>query len=453
MSENRRSWLSCVKKQYGAQGSLRRALVSGSAGTVAVKAAGGAFAFALSVLLARLLSPSGFGVYSLALSVVSIISVPAQFGLPQLVVRETSRALEMQLWSLMKGIWLWSHAAALFSGVLLAIALGWLTYTNVLGWDREFRNALLASSPLIILLALANIRGAALRGLRFAVLGLLPEFVFRPALFVLFLILLALLNEGDHGAQSISPVAASFTHVAASFAAFLTGGLILLKHTPSKVTRSIPATYEHSKWLASALPLAAGTGMQVIILQIDTVFVGVFHESSDVGTYRVVAAGAAFLSFVLTSVNMVVAPYLAALFAKSDWDRLRKVVKLSSRVVAAASLPMVLMLAIWSAELISSIYGDEYASGVAALRIMLIGQAINIVTGPAGTLLNMTGNERAFARGVYVSFIANLVIGLILIPRYGVEGAAATTAITIAISNGFQYMAVRKRFGYGCSPF
>src|SRR5690606_10240016 len=81
----------------------------GSLATIVMKGMYSALTIGVSISLARVLGPSEFGSYSLAIAIGLVASVPVQLGLPLLVVRETARYSSAHEWSLLRGIWRWAN--------------------------------------------------------------------------------------------------------------------------------------------------------------------------------------------------------------------------------------------------------------------------------------------------------------------------------------------------------
>ena len=104
--------------------SLRVQLLRGGIGSLAVKATNAVLGFALAIVLARALGPEGYGVYSFALAIVMLAAIPAQVGVPQLVVRETAKAQAKEDWGLMRGLWRWANRAVIIFSFFGAIATG-----------------------------------------------------------------------------------------------------------------------------------------------------------------------------------------------------------------------------------------------------------------------------------------------------------------------------------------
>src|SRR5690606_18688278 len=111
---------------------------------------------------------------------------------------------------------------------------------------------------LVPLIALGNLRGAALRGLRHVVQGQLPEFILRPA----FLVVLVLGAHFGLSARALTALDAMMLHAFASLAAFIIGAFLLLRARPVEARAETRTATRPSVWLAAALPLGMIGGMQ-----------------------------------------------------------------------------------------------------------------------------------------------------------------------------------------------
>jgi O-antigen/teichoic acid export membrane protein len=82
-----------------------------------------------------------------------------------------------------------------------------------------------------------------------------------------------------------------------------------------------------------------------------------------------------------------------------------------------------------------AVFGPEFERGSTALSILLVGQVVNVAAGPVGVLLTMTGHEKRVAAAVGASACCNLLLNLLLIPRFGIEGAAVASAVSLILWN------------------
>ena len=73
---------------------------------------------------------------------------------------------------------------------------------------------------------------------------------------------------------------------------------------------------------------------------------------------------------------------------------------------------------------------------------------ISSLSGPAGNILQMTNNQNVYAKSLFVAALANIVLNYILIPIYGINGAAIASMFSLAIWNILMIYEVRRKFGF-----
>lgn len=425
---------------------LRAQLLRGGAGSVGLKVASVALGLALAIVLARILGPSDYGVYVYVYALVSLLAIPAQFGLPALVIRETAKAEANFQWGLMRGLWRWAGLCALgmaFAIGIVSAAVAWMFVGNFSGVElTTFWWGLV----LVPLLALGSLRGAALQGLRKVVRGQLPELLIRPALLVLFVLVVSVLRHG-----SLPPDQAMALHVLAAAAAFGFGAVLLWRERPLALAESPRPIYDARHWLMSVLPLGLIAGMWVIYTQIDVVLLGVFGTSSDVGVYRVAAQGALLVPLGLSAVGMVTMPYFARFHALGDLVRFQQVATAGARASLLFALPIALVFFVFGSLILRLVFGSAYMSGYLPLAILSAAQLVNCGFGIIWPLLEMSGFERDAAKGMVIAAVCNTVLNAIMIPHYGMTGAAIATGTTLIIQNVVMWGLVRHRLGVDSS--
>ena len=426
---------------------LKSYLVRGSAGALVLKVSNTGLVLVSGILLARLLGVRGYGNYAYAMALVQVISVPVVMGLPQFIVRAIAAYHVQKNFGRMRGLLVRANQFVFGVSILLAVVAAGLAIVfadrlDVAGWQT-----FLISLMLLPLLGLNNLRMAALRGLRHVVTGLMPEMIIRPVLFILLIVAgYFILPNG------ISPQAAMSFQVLATGVAFIALFFLLarLLPVPAKNAESI---YETRAWLKSILPFMLLGAMQLINNRIDIIMLGIFCPIEDVGIYRAVVQGSTLVIFVLAASNQVLAPVISGLYAENDIEKLQRLVTISARFILAGTLPIVLFLYIGGPWLLSALFGAEFATGAFALRILCVGQLVNATMGSVGIILNMTGHEKYAVRGVAIAAIANIGLNALLIPPFGLSGAAAATAISLVIWNLLLAWWVYNRVGVLSTAF
>lgn len=411
----------------GAEGAGAQHLRRGGVG-VLITAAALAISLLQSIVLARILGPEGYGVYAFVFAVVSVMVIPIQFGIVNLLVRETAHAHAHEDWPAMLGVWAWASRSVWGLSALYCVcgAVGMWWGVGRFGGDQLATFAL--GVLLVPLIGLGNIRGAALRGLRLVVHGRLPAEIVRPGLFV------ALVGGAWFGLPvTLGPAEVMGLHgVAAALA--LAGAMVLLRRArPGGLDGSLHPRIEHRAWLGSAFPLMMAAGLQLLNNNSDLLMLGWLGNATDVGIYNVVIKGAALVIFGLQVANMVFTPYFARLHAEGDYVRLRAVARVGVRLTLVIALPVAAVFVLFAEDILRSVFGESFTPGALPLAVLAAGQLVNAASGAQGVLLAMTGHERDVAKAVGFGALANVILNAILIPPFGMTGAATASVVAMSI--------------------
>ena len=410
-------------------------------GSFGLKVSYTGLSFLGAALLARLLGPSGYGVYAYAYAMVSLLSIPSQFGLPNLVVRETARGVARGDFSAVQGIWRWAgRTVGQISLVLVALAglAAWFFRGTL---DAERLATYIWALALVPLVALGNLRGAALRGLHRVVAGQLPEFLLQPGLLSLFLVIAAFLAD-----RPIPASTAMALNAGAAALSFLAGAFLLWRVTPSEVQKAAPR-YDNRTWLKSTLPLALIGGLRLANRQAAIIILGFFVADADIGIYRVAAQVSLLTSFGLDAINMVVAPRFAALYARAEMVKLQRLVTISNRIILAFNFTLTTGFVVLGRLFLKLAFGQPYEAAYLPLMILLVGQLVNSATGSVGVLLNMTHKEQEAAKGIAIAFVVNVILNFLLVPVLGIIGSSVANATAMIIWNVLLWLAVRRHLG------
>lgn len=428
---------------WGGHGTLRQHLAQAAAGSAALALSSKLLMLLTSVVLARWMGASGYGVYATATALVLLLTVPAGLGLPTLVIRLLASYAAHQEWGRMRGLLVRGNQAVLGASLLmacLAASMIWI-FSERFGPDKA--SAFFLAVPLIPLIALGAMRSAALRGLHHVVLGQLPENLIMPGLF------LALVGGGwlvQGGAAALSPEYALGARLVAVAVAFGVGAVLLLKRLPPAVRQAEPQ-YESRSWARAALPLLFIAGINIINAQTDVLMLAALQGSESAGIYQAAVRGAELVAFSLVIANMAIQPSLARLYAAGDTFRLQRLVTWSARGATAAALPLTAVMILWGRPIMGALFGAEFTRGAVALAILSVAQLINAFTGPANTLLDMTGHQNDTLKAVATGVLSNVFLNALLIPYWDIVGAAIATGASLILCNALLVILVRRRLG------
>ncbi|MFZ3071747.1 MAG: flippase [Thermodesulfobacteriota bacterium] len=381
--------------------------------------------FLFNVLLSRLLGAEGVGQYYLALMVTTIATLFGRLGMDTALLRFVAEGASSDDWASVKGAYrktflfvLLSSVAAGFAVFLAAPFLA----AYVLG-KPELTLPLRLMSFAVPPVSLLVLHAEGLKGLKRIGESLMVQFVALSAFSIIGLYFLGR-TWGVSGAIS--------AYVAASLLALALGRFLWKRAVPHEPGATI--FFETKKLMDSSMPLFWSFLMGVVVTWAPTFMLGIWGTSRDVGIFSMASRTSLLISLVLFSFNAIVAPKFAEFYKKNDIIALGATLKSSARMMSLAALPIVLVFML-APGFVMSLFGEDFKGGETALRIMSLGQFVNVAAGSVGYMLIMTGNEKANRNNAVLMLFVNISLGIILIPFYGITGAAITTVVSIIAAN------------------
>jgi len=423
-----------------------RQLLKIGVGTTSLRIIAVLLTFVCSVVLARVLGPKGFGVYSYAFAIATLLAVPVQMGMPTLIFRETAKALTQENWARIKGLWIWSTSRVLVASIgisVLGLLFLWLGQNN---FSHEISKTMAISLGLIPFLALGSTRAAALRGLGFIVKGQLPETVVRPV-FLLILLGLAFLVLN----RQISPSEAMLAQLLSVFIAFAFGAVLLARSRRHQIRQIKTVETDGDVWWGTLWPFTLIAGLEIILQRTDLIMIGYWLPVEQVGFYKIAVSIAAMTLFGLRVVGLTVGHQVIRYISNGQNQELARLSSWCAVIALLFTAPVFLILAWWGEDVLVLIYGIEYSESYSPLLVLISAQVISAFFGINQLILSMSGFERDSLRGVLISVVANVILNAIFIPIYGMIGAAIATVISTSILNIYTWNRVRKTVGIDSS--
>jgi len=423
--------------------SLKKYLTKGFVGGFTLRAINTLLSFVVGVILARVLGPSKYGIYAYVMVWIGFLGTLLPLGFDTLLAREVAVFHAADQWGKCKGLLLRSNQIIFFitfAGVLIAEIVFWGASQFV---HAEIILIFQVGMLILPFLALGRVRQAILRGFRYVILAQMPEMLFRYGLFLI----LILVTIWLFGVDSLSPLIAISLHLVAVIIMFLIGTLFLLRRLPSQI-KSTDKICQTKMWFYSALPFLFLSGVILLSNQVDIIILGIISNAKNVAIYRVVVSAAQLVLFVLVAFTMVIAPIIARLYVEKDYKKLQRLITLCSQVILLLTLPIVIFLVIFGHWFLSFVYGSVYGDGGAvALMVLAIAQFVNASCCSVSVLLNMTNHEKENIKAFLITMILNIILSIILIPKFGINGAAFSNGLGLVLWNLILYFKVKQKVG------
>ena len=204
---------------------------------------------------------------------------------------------------------------------------------------------------------------------------------------------------------------------------------------------------KYSEILKVSIPLMFAQSVQFIMAWTDKLMLGNMMGSEEVGVYFTAFKLSMFASIALVAVNSIASPKFAELFGKKDFDGLKKVAHQSSKIIFLATLPLVLVFFVLP-EFLLGLFGEEFKVGVKAFVFLSFGKLISSFSGSVGNILQMRGKQVIFMNVLFFGAIVNIILNFFLIPKFGINGAALASMISLSMWNLIMVYFVKREFGF-----
>ncbi len=416
----------------------RDLFVSGFASALLLRLAGAGIAFGLQILLARLLGHAPYGVYILAFTSIATAAIILQLGFGTATLRFVPGYRAGGEWELLRGllresgrvVWCASGGVA-----LLVIAVATLLRP---GADSTLLWTFCVAAVALPLMTTQHLAEARLRAFDRLVLSRVAPEVLQPLLLGGFVLAVA----GARG--NVGAVAAMLCAVIATGLTLLFSNVTLRRVAPRAFHG--PAREDTRVWRTTAFQLTVFSTTMLVIGQIDVVAAGALLGPEAAASYSTASRISKFVPFGLTAINIALAPMAARLFHAGRIDELQRVTLRAAAAIFVTTVPLAIGAIVYGRSLLG-LFGPEFVAGYGALVLLTLGRAVNALCGPTSILLTMSGNQRDATLIAVGSAVLDGSLLLILVPSFGLLGAAAATATTTVAWNLALLFMVRRRMG------
>ena len=377
----------------------------------------------LYMLAARVLGAHDAGLFFLCITWVSLIATVARTGFEkastrhiaaELAVGDGRAALRAMIFSM-----IWASAGGLIAAAITYAAAEPISVH--LFSEPDLVRALALSAIVIVPQNLCIMFGHALAGLKRGIASQLVQNALWPVL------TLSALALGVHQLDGLLYALAG----SMMLASLLGLVLVLRRWRVFSVRRAIGAGIALPPLWKTALPLAVVEINQIALSSIPVLVLGMFASAADVGAFSVAMRISLLIWVVIISIGTIAAPMFAEHHRLGELRELHKLNRNVWLAISAFGVPVVAIMMLFPSSLLSLI-GPGFETAATALVIMAVGQLVNCLLPCQDILLAMTGHGARLRLLNLLQFASCVVFSALLIPSFGMIGAATTSAICIA---------------------
>ena len=387
--------------------------------------AGTAFAYftrlLIGILLARFLGTRQYGLYSLALTAAAIAAGLALLGFESAMVRyiaifASRRDDDGLAGALQIGIGVTAVASLIVAGGLFFLAE---TIAERVFHEPALTPLLRLACLIVPFLTLNNVIGAATRGFKNMQYTVIAQKVIQPLTRLILIVTFAVVGLSATKALSI--------HILGLVVAFVI--LLFFLNRQHPLRRCLRAVRRPTREiLGFSLPVYVTRLVQTFRGNLQILFLGTLSTVSTVGIYsattRVNLIGQMFHQSIATASR----PIVSELHDRGDWKSITSFYQTTTKWTFTLNLPLFLIVLLFPSTILG-IFGRNFVAGAAALSILAWCNLLEAGTGISGVVIDLTGRTILKLFNSVINTVLILTLNILLIPRWGLVGAATAALI------------------------
>ena len=379
----------------------------------------------LIVYAARKLGAAGWGVFSYAISIASLLMIFADIGIDNLIIREISQNKENHKILISAAFFI--KIVILLSSILLVIFVS--------PYISSIPEAAGLFSAVAVILFFDVIRNSG-----FAINRVLEkmekETIIKVIMNSVILVLgIALINADP------SPISLAVSYAVGS----IIGALLIASVVRKTVVQFVAKVNKETlkMVLGATLPFAVMALVGSIMADTDIFMLGIWRTPEDIGVY---AAAQRFYQFIIMLPSMIATamfPLMSRLAHKEN-EKFKIVLEKALFVLAVIGMPIALGGIVLTNQIVLLVFGQSYIDAIPVLYIFMI---MLLITLPMTLLINSIfayDKQRKMVRANIFGMLANVLLNFLLIPKFGATGAAFATLISTSMVIYVLYKEMKK---------
>lgn len=394
--------------------------------------------FVLAFMLARLLGAEQYGLYSLALTTGAILGSVATFGLDSALVRYVailnSRRDERGLWGALQiGVGFSTVLSSLFTVGLYALAYPIATQVF---HEPQLTPLLQATSMMVPFLTLSDVLAGATRGFKKMQYSVIAQDFAQ--------LLVRLILTGAFAIIGLSPLTAIVIFTIADVVSSVF--LVYFLNKEFRLRRPLrDARRDTREIVGFSLPLWISGLLSTFRNNIETMLLGALNTVTGVGIFTVAGNINLVGHMLFNAISLSSKPIIAELHGNGEIGQMNRLYRTTSRWAFTIYLPAFIITVLFPVPLLS-IFGESFVDGAGALRVLAVAELVNVLTGNAGTVIDMTGYTKLKLANSIIQIILSMGVNVLLIPRWGLMGAAVGSLLGVSMVNMLRMAEVRYLF-------
>ncbi len=382
--------------------------------------------YLFTAILARFVGVDYLGIYSLASSVTRIGEVIGIAGLQNGVMRFVSRLDKKdEIDEISQRIRSGLMLGLIFSILIMILQLvlsDWLAIEIFQG-SELLKRVIVISAFSLPFATVMTISAFATQGYKLLKYKIVVMNIIRPIIMLICVFLSISIFSKD--SAIIYPLLASA--IVSAFA----GVFFLGKLTGINMNEMFTGKMD-KELLSFSYPLMFVAILGTLLHWMDILMLGYFTDTTTVGLYHPATRTAGLMRTILLAFMGIFSPMMSDFHRKGELNEMRKLYKLVVRWIISLSLPLAIIMVIFSKK-IMLLFGGQYLSSADVLSILVIAAFIQSFIGSSGPTLSMAGYPKVNLINSIIVLLINVILNYVWIPQFGIKGAAYATLVSVSL--------------------
>lgn len=210
---------------------------------------------------------------------------------------------------------------------------------------------------------------------------------------------------------------------------------------------SLLTKYNYKNIIKISFPMLLSTSFALLMGWSDVIILSLYNTTSDIGIYDSTLKLSALSGIFLIAVNSIATPKFVEFYSKNNINGLKETVQKSTKLIFITTTPVLVILVLFS-KTILGFFGDEFVLGYFALTVLCVSRFINAISGSVGYIMQMTDQQSVYQNVIIIAFFINVILNFVLIPQYGINGAAIASSIAMIFWNVTLVVIIKRKLGF-----
>ena len=398
---------------------------------------GNLIAYLIRVFIARTMGPEVFGLLSMGIAIVNVLIIFSLIGIDTGITRYIAFYKGLKAFGKIKGAIDSSIKITIPLSIIISVLLFIFSDSiSVFFFKPELAFVLKVFSFFIPFLTMTHISYSIFLGFKLTKYKVLIWDLCKNLTSFIFIILLFYFGCGFWGVTFGFMVGFLFSGIL---------GVYLLKKKINPLFKGTKTVKSGRELIRFSWPLFFTAAFLLFIKWTDVLMLGYFDTAVNVGIYSAILNLGIFLTFLTQAFIFIFTPMISELYSEKKLKEIKNLYRTATRWIFTMVFPIFLLMICFPDEIINIFFGVEFIPGYKALVILSFGYLIASTSRLSFFMITAIGETKVNLNISLITLITNVVLNILLIPIYGMFGAAIAMTVALIINSALSLIYVNRK--------